>query len=89
MDGWSEGQCQSDIGTSREKEVVTLGNVCLWRGSSWDKDGTSKMACAGLSPCHFNQGEGQAREETLEDCSWRKRKPAVCPFAERGEAKGA
>lgn len=55
----------------------------------WDKDGTSKMACAGLSPCHFNQDEGQAREETQDDCSQRKWKPAVCPFAERGEAKGA
>lgn len=55
----------------------------------WDSDGTSKMACAGLSPCHFNQGEGRAREEILKDCSWRKWKPPACPFAERGEAKGA
>lgn len=54
----------------------------------WDKDETSKTACAGLSPCHFNQDEGQAREEILED-SWRKWKPAVGHFAERGEAKGA
>lgn len=33
----------------------------------WDKDGTSKTAYAGLSPCHFHQDEGQDREEILED----------------------
>ena len=33
MGGWSEGQCQLDIGTTREKEVVTLCNFCLWRDS--------------------------------------------------------
>lgn len=54
-----------------------------------EKDGTSKVACAGLSPCHFNQDEGQAREEILKDCSWRKQKPDMGSFVETGKAKGA
>lgn len=33
----------------------------------WDKDGPLLEAYAGLSPCHFNQDEDQAREEKLED----------------------
>lgn len=55
----------------------------------WDKDGTLKRPVLDYLPCHFNQDEGQAREEILEDCSWRKWKPAVCPITEKGEAKGA